>query len=118
MTHKTLASAATLLLTLSPLSIASAQSSSVETFVFETVDSYELLSGASQLNITGILQGEAAPRTISIPPATNNTVSYEGRVRACERMALMAMSKPGQYFFELRRYSNFQPVHGCKLTRR
>lgn len=116
-TLKTLASTATLLLTLSPLTIASAQSS-VETFVFETVDSYELLSGASQLSITGILQGEAAPRTIPIPAATNNTTSYEGRVRACERMALMAMSKPGQYLFELRRFGTFQPVHGCKLTRR
>ena len=118
MTLKTLASAATLLLALSPLSIASAQSS-VETFVFETVDSYELLQGSNQLSITGILQGEAVARTIAIPPASNNTTTYESRVRACERMALMAMSKPGQYYFELR-HSNLSTPHvtGCKLTRR
>jgi hypothetical protein len=116
MTLKTLASAATVLLALSPLSIASAQS--VETFVFETVDSYELLQGTNQLSITGILQGEAVARTIAIPSASNNTTTYESRVRACERLALMAMSKPGQYYFELRRFSTYQPVQGCKLTRR
>ncbi|WP_375768737.1 hypothetical protein NR798_44860 [Archangium gephyra] len=117
MTLKTLASTATLLLALSPLSIASAQSS-VETFVFETVDSYELLSGAYQLTVTGILQGEAAPRTIAIVPTSLTSTAYDARVRSCERMALMAMSKPGQYFFELRRLGTSQPLQGCKLTRR
>ncbi|MFY0572243.1 hypothetical protein ACN28E_51580 [Archangium lansingense] len=121
MTLKTFASATALLLSLSPLTIASAQSSSIETFVFETVDSYEILSGVYQLNVTGIIQGEAAPRTIAIPPSTNANTTYDVRVRSCERLALIAMSKPGQYFFEVRRGSSSvygQPLQGCKLTRR
>ena len=116
MTLKTLASAATLLLTLSPLSIASAQSSTDEVHVFETVDSYDLESNV-WFRITGIIQGEAAPRTVTV--SANYSGAYEQHVRSCERMALMAMSKPGQYYFELRR-STFTPVqlNGCKLTRR
>jgi len=116
MTLKTLASAATLLLALSPLSIASAQSSAEEVLVFETVDSYDLESNV-WLKITGILQGEATPRTLSI--SANYSGAYEQHVRGCERLVLMAMSKPGQYYFELRR-STYTPVqlNGCKLTRR
>lgn len=117
MTLKTLASAATLLLALSPLSIASAQSSAEEVLVFETVDSYDLESNV-WLKITGILQGEATPRTIAITASYSGT-AYEQHVRGCERLVLMAMSKPGQYYFELRR-STFTPIqlNGCKLTRR
>jgi hypothetical protein len=116
MTLRTLASAATLLLALSPLSIASAQSSAEEVYVFETVDSYDLESNV-WLKVTGILKGEAAPRTIAVTASYSG--AYEQHVRACERLALMAMSKPGQYYFELRRASYSPlPLNGCKLTRR
>ncbi|MFY0527753.1 hypothetical protein ACN28I_32930 [Archangium gephyra] len=115
MTLKTLASAATVLLALSPLSIASAQSTE-NVLLFETVDSYELKT-AYWLKITGIVSGEAAPRTLEI--RANLSETYNQYLRACERMAFMAMSKPGQYYFELR-HSNLSPPHvtGCKLTRR
>lgn len=116
MTLKTLSSAAILLLTLSPLSIASAQSAGEESFIFETVDSYDLETNV-WFKVTGIIQGEAVPRPISV--SANYSGAYEQHVRACERLALMAMSKPGQYHFELRR-STYTPIQlmGCKLTRR
>lgn len=116
MTLKTLASAATLLLALSPLSIASAQSSTDKVFLFETVDDYELKT-VYWLKLTGIVSGEAAPRTLEF--RANLSESYNQYLRACERMAFMAMSKPGQYYFELR-HSNLSTPHvtGCKLTRR
>ncbi|HYO69427.1 MAG TPA: hypothetical protein VEU33_25450 [Archangium sp.] len=116
MTLKTLASAATLLLALSPLSIASAQSTTENVFLFETVDSYELKSSYS-FKITGIVSGEATPRSLEI--RANVSESYNQYLRACERMMLMAMSKPGQYYFELRHanYTN-PPLTGCKLVRR
>ncbi|AKJ08305.1 hypothetical protein ATI61_12533 [Archangium gephyra] len=116
MTLKTLASAATLLLTLSPLSIASAQSTTENVFLFETVDSYEL-KNAYWLKLTGIVRGEATPRIVEVRASVSDT--YNQYLRACERMMLMAMSKPGQYYFELQlaNYTN-PPVTGCKLVRR
>jgi hypothetical protein len=116
MTLKPLASAATLLLALSPLSIASAQSTTDNVFLFETVDSYELKT-VYWLKITGIVSGEATPHTLEL--RANNGDAYNQYLRACERMAFMAMNKPGQYYFELR-HSNLSTPHvtGCKLVRR
>ncbi|OJT19196.1 hypothetical protein BO221_37520 [Archangium sp. Cb G35] len=117
MTLKTLASAATLLLALSPLTIASAQSATESVFLFETLDSYEIKS-LNWLKITGIVSGEATPRTVEVNAGVSE--SYSQYLRACERMALMAMSKPGQYYFELRHatYYSSPQVTGCKLVRR
>lgn len=116
MTLKTLASAATLLLTLSPLSIASAQSTTESVYLFETVDSYEL-KNVYWFKLTGIVSSEAAPRTVE--SKANVSENYFQYLRACERMVLMAMSKPGQYYFELRHSGSSIPqVTGCKLVRR
>jgi hypothetical protein len=112
---KTFASAAALLLSLSPLSLASAQTPPDDVFVFETVDSYDLDSYI-KLKVTGILQGEALPRTISFENSWD--ANYQQQARTCERLALIAMSKPGQYYLELRRIDYRSQLVGCKLTRR
>jgi hypothetical protein len=111
---KTLASAATLLLTLAPLSLASAQAS-YPAYVFETVDSIDS-DFRNMVKLTGIIQGESAPRTIQFYNSSSPTILAE-ITRACERFALIAMSKPGQYYLEARGGSTDGLV-GCKLTHR
>lgn len=111
MTIKTPAATAALLFVLAPLSLATAQTSS-GTYVFETVDSIDAYSSVG-LRVTGILQGEATPRTVSLVASSSN---FEGLTRACERYALIAMSRPGQYYLEARRGGTY--LEGCKLTRR
>ena len=113
MNRRTRTSTGALLLMLSPLLFASAQSSTV-VHVFETVDSYEMET-LSRAKITGILQGESTPKTIQLSIEFTNT-DHQQRMRLCERFALMALSKPGQYYFEVKNpgLSNL----GCKLTRR
>ncbi|MFL5353537.1 hypothetical protein [Archangium sp.] len=118
MTFKTLASA-TLLFTLAPLTLASAQSSTyLETVVFEAVDSYASADG--RLSVTGIVTGEATPRTLAV----DINYSFPGHIelgRSCERLTLMAMTKPGQYLLQVSYYNygaSDHPLSTCRLTRR
>ena len=119
MNIKTLASAATLLCTLAPLTLASAQSGT-STYVFETVDSIEADVGVSTFKLTGIIRGEATSRTISFDTwMSSGNDQLAALLRSCERFALISMNKPGQYHLEVRHdpYSSFTLL-GCKLTRR
>lgn len=87
---------------------ARAQSSAV-THVLTTVDGVEW-GGSSELVITGIQRGEQA--------ATSITVRLYGTeaIASCERKALLAMSKPGQYLLTL--YSPYAGAYtSCGLTK-
>jgi len=77
--------------------------------VFDTVDSVDL-NGTIRLFVTGILSGQTAPTTQELY-VTNSTL-----VQQCERLALMAMSKPGKYQFHVVRNSG--AVSRCKLSLR
>lgn len=124
MTHKTLASAILLFALVSSTPVSA---TILSTYVFETVDSYDIYGDRREVKVTGIISGEAAPRTVTITyNAVGSTSSGSDEFGAkrtferCERFALMAMSKPGQYLFELRQESSsVSTLHvGCKLTRR
>jgi hypothetical protein len=117
--HKTLASAFALLLSLAPLKDASA---STPTYVFEAVDSYDIGGLENTVSITGIIQGEATPRTVTLTYEAS-PVEYSGAKRTferCERLILLAMAKPGQYLLEMRHemMTYGGEYIGCKLTRR
>jgi hypothetical protein len=123
MTHKTLASAILLFALVSPTPVSA---TIVSTYVFETVDSYDIYGDRREVKITGIISGEAAPRTVTLTynaVGSTSTPTDEFATKRtferCERFALMAMSKPGQYLLELRQESSVSTLHvGCKLTRR
>jgi hypothetical protein len=87
--------------------------------VFETVDSYDL-EPYFYFKVTGILRGEATPRTIQVHPNYTLGPSLETYGASCERLALIAMSKPGQYLLEVRLapHDDYPYLMGCKLTRR
>lgn len=96
---------------------------------FETVDSFELQGSPesaiysgyrSYVTVTGTLQGQSTPTTLrfayslSVPSTSSDATRTHER---CERFALLAMNKPGQYLLELRQENNFGNHLGCKLTR-
>jgi hypothetical protein len=78
--------------------------------VFVTVDAIEM---DANLTITGILQGEAQPSTLAFAWTYSSTYSFR---EECQRAALLVMTKPGQYLFQVRQnYAGSLPI--CKLTR-
>jgi hypothetical protein len=88
--------AAALLLALAPALPAEAQTA---TYVFQTVDAYEV--DGNTVRITGIVQGEAQARTVSYPWSFGEqTTSYYAAQR-CERLALLSVAKPGRYLFSV-----------------
>jgi hypothetical protein len=91
------------------ISLAPAPARAAEPFIsFESIDAVE--SGA-RIVITGIVTGESTPRTVALVQI------YDERCEAsCEKLALLALSKPGVYRFEA-----FHESFGfgtCKLVRR
>jgi hypothetical protein len=117
---KPIAIAAVLLSTLVPLSVAVAEVQA--TYVFTTVDSYNITGETNEVDVTGIVQGEASPRTVTLVywPGGADILSSMRTFERCERLLLMAMSKPGQYFLELRQEADASATSfiGCKLTHR
>ncbi len=81
--------------------------------VFVTVDAVQV--EAYRVNITGVVQGEAAPSSFYVQqyPSTGEPNVF---AQNCQQQALLAMAKPGQYLFEIRQGSGTSSST-CKLTR-
>ncbi len=83
-------------------------------YVFATVDAVS--SQGYQLKITGILQGQAVATEITVSFSEADYAAANVAAQTCERKALLAMAKPGQYVFEVYyAYSGY--TWACKLTR-
>jgi hypothetical protein len=117
------------------VSPAPASAGTTATYVFESVESYNIIgdndmSSDELVEVTGVVQGESSPRTVTLkyspryPSSDRGTdfISSKRTFERCERLALLAMSKPGQYLLELRQERNTVVTEtnyiGCKLTRR
>ena len=77
------------------------------TVLFETVDSFETIGG-SQATIVGIVQGETAPRSFLV-------LMGNAAITRCDRLALLAMNRPGRFIFS---FDNTSDASTCRLTRR
>jgi hypothetical protein len=86
----------------------------VTSFAFTTVDSVAIQNG--RFIVKGVVQGDAAASEHFFNFGSSLVVNSDGTIDACNRMALMAMSKPGQYLFEMTASSGFN-VPLCRLTR-
>jgi hypothetical protein len=82
---------------------------------FDTVDAVELIDGGGSigqvLKLTGIVTGTATPTTIQF--------SFSNKVEAatrCERMATIAMSKPGKFRVLIAGITSSSLEVSCKLV--
>jgi len=77
------------------------------------------VSSVPRLELTGVLDGGAAPVT-QVYTGGNATAAIEVAQR-CERLALLAMARPGRYALEVVRSdtpsSGRYFVHACRLAR-
>jgi hypothetical protein len=95
----------------------------VAVFVFTTVDAFSFEAQSCTFTITGILQGDAAASVKAVAYSCSSSSSpysaeVDRRLQTCERMALIAMAKPGQYLFEVRPGSISSAANpACKLSR-
>jgi hypothetical protein len=85
------------------------------TLTFTAVDAVKVDYGS--LEITGVLEGEAAPVTRRVSFSTSSSLMPLESRQSCERLALAAMAKPGAYLFVLQspEPGNYQP--SCTLRR-
>ncbi|MEO7730198.1 MAG: hypothetical protein ABIY55_04440 [Kofleriaceae bacterium] len=81
--------------------------------VYDTVEAIET-TGARNIKVTGIIAGQSAPTTASYSLAGSSTDIDAGA--RCDRLALLAMSKPGKFQFVMVLVS-FN-VNNCKLVLR
>jgi len=97
----------------SPTPAAAAATVATSSAVYDTVDAVELLDG-TLITVTGVISGQSARsesiyQIFSIP-------NSDGPAR-CDRLALLAMTKPGKFQFALNYNSTgaFEGMFNCKL---
>ena len=92
------------------LSVAAPRPAAAEaTDVYDTVDSVEVNTG--RLVLIGIPAGGTTPVT------TTYNFGFSDMAMHCQRLAVVAMSKPGKFQFAIGPSGNFIAT-GCKLTLR
>jgi hypothetical protein len=83
--------------------------------VYDTVDAVEVWG--NRLIVTGIISGQDHVSELGYQIADRSnvgTIFPEGAIR-CDRLALLAIAKPGKYQFATTHLVNFATLLGCKL---
>ena len=85
-----------------------------DTTTYDTVDAVEVLS--DQIKVTGIISGQGVPSTTRYSIVGSSSSPSEVAASRCDRLALLAMSRPGKFQFALvEELSISSPKFGCKL---
>ena len=105
-------------LTIIALSFVSPTRAAAATFatssaVYDTIDAIEV-TGSSSLDITGIISGQGSPSTLSYSINSLGSAGGEAPFR-CERLALLAMSKPGKFQLAMNFFLGLGDGFTCKL---
>jgi hypothetical protein len=82
--------------------------------VLVTVDSVTV-SGTT-MRVVGVVEGDPAPSEWVLPLYTSSTADAHAQVQACQRLALLAMSRPGAYRLTLSKASATSYAF-CTLSR-
>jgi len=88
--------------------------------VYDTVDAVEIGAGSpSLIVVTGIISGQSAPTELIYSIINSSNSSIDGPAR-CDRLALLAMAKPGKFQFALNfiAQGTFENMFSCKLIAR
>jgi len=87
-----------------------------DTITYDTVDAVEVL--ADQIKVTGIMSGHGVPSTTVyriVSSSTSNGGPTDTAASRCDRLALLAMSKPGKFQFAVVEELVSPLKFGCKL---
>ena len=89
-----------------------------DTTTYDTVDAIEVF--ADQIKVTGIISGQGAPSTRMYRIVSSSTDGSSGgptdvAASRCDRLALLAISKPGKFQFAVVQIVDFSPRYSCKL---
>jgi hypothetical protein len=88
-----------------------------QTLLFTTVDLVRRDAEIQErLIVTGIVSGEATPRTVSLHWTQYGSQSTVPMVESCERNATLVMSRPGRYRLEISAYSVETPPADTYLS--
>jgi hypothetical protein len=99
-----------------PASLAVAEAPIAEaSAVYETVDAVEVWG--NRITVTGIVSGQSAPSELQYLMLDLGTTSggLADSAARCDRLALLAMAKPGKYQFAMVRVEPSSRRFGCKL---
>jgi len=85
---------------------------------YETVDAVEV--EGVWITVTGILVGDIAPARLGFKIAGAGQPASEAAASRCDRLALLAMSRPGKFLFNLTvsLLGGGSAVFSCKLVAR
>ena len=90
----------------------------VSSGTFQAVDGVELENNGATLTVTGILQGQATQSAVQVRVDDSSHAVPMRALERCERLALLSLTRPGEYLFHIAQTeSYYQPVT-CRLTRR
>jgi hypothetical protein len=89
-----------------------------DTIAYDTVDAIEVFG--PQIRVTGIISGQGSPTTaqytvLGSRTASNDSEPTDVAASRCDRLALLAMSKPGKFQFAVFVRSITPPGVSCKL---
>jgi hypothetical protein len=87
----------------------------VPRYVFVAVDALE--TKANVFTVTGVIDGESEARAITFTFSTSSSTTSRDDVAACQRLALLAMTRPGQFRFEVAGGTTSYQYPACKLSR-
>ena len=82
-------------------------------YVFVAVDAVE--TRANLFTVTGVIDGESEARAVTFTFSDSSSTTARVDVAACQRLALLAMTRPGQFRFEVASANYYYPA--CKLAR-
>lgn len=83
--------------------------------VYETIDAIEVWG--NRITITGIISGQSAPSELQyviLDLSTSSSTPTDSAAR-CDRLATLAMTKPGKYQFAMVMPDDIVHRFGCKL---
>ncbi|HEY0987478.1 MAG TPA: hypothetical protein VGD80_10525 [Kofleriaceae bacterium] len=96
----------------------SARAAQGDVTAYDTVDAIEVQ--ASTITVTGIIAGQGAPSTTRysiLSTGSSTSSSTDVGAARCDRLALLAMSKPGKFQFAVIDLG-FSSRFSCKLIAR
>lgn len=95
-----------------------AQESPLSAGTFQAVDSVEIRKKGIEVEVRGVLEGQATQSAVKVNVGSYSNEASVRTLERCERLALLAMAKPGAYLFRIAQVDYYAEPVQCRLSRR